>query len=494
MTNPRVFGGLVLSIALLACAAQAGTAEADGKSIREAKERYARGLHLFENGDNSGALVQFERAHELVPSRLLLYRIALVYVAMDKPVDALETLDDLLSDPGSLKPEYLARAKAAKEEQQRRIGQLDVKVNVPASIVIDGERADEAPLSAPLPVAAGEHIVAVAAPGYIPLRQSVTVAAQGHAELAFELQPTEAKLAHVTVHSPLPGAEVRVDDELVGTTPLAEPVTVLPGKHVFEMQRPGYMTARRVLNLGDGVYSTVSFDPDEDSTADAARGRLRVEAGAGDVQITIDGRSRGTYHQPIVLLAGLHAVKLERPDFEPLERLAEVPANGEAEVKVSLRPTGKARAAEVARVHSYKTWAVASLVSGALVAGGSAGLALWSNSKLPAAEDNLAQVKKDYVPGGTCDPSQVLSDVRKKVCDQTMRDAQSPVDKYRNLRLGGIIGAAAGAALVGVGVTLLLTAPADPGRDDRDDIFAGSLVPMLSAGPDGASLWLRGEF
>jgi hypothetical protein len=65
MTNPRVFGGLVLSIALLACAAQAGAAEADGKSIRDAKERYARGLHLFENGDNSGALVQFERAHEL---------------------------------------------------------------------------------------------------------------------------------------------------------------------------------------------------------------------------------------------------------------------------------------------------------------------------------------------------------------------------------------------------------------------------------------------
>jgi hypothetical protein len=501
MTNPRLFGGLVLSIALLAGAAQAGAAEPDGNAVREAKERSARGLHLFENGDNGGALTEFERANELVPSRLLLYRIALVYVAMDKPVDALESLDEVLSDPGPLKPEFLARAKAAKEEQQRRIGELDIKVNVPAAIEIDGARAGEAPLSAPLPVAAGEHIVAVVAPGHIPLRQSVTVTAQGRAELAFELQPTEAKLAHVTVHSPLLGAEVRVDDELVGKTPLSEPVMVLPGKHVFEMQRQGYMSTRRALNLGNGVYSAVSFDPDEDSSAEAEHGRLRVEVGAGDVQVTdvqvtIDGRARGRYRQPIALPTGLHVVKLERIGFEPLERLAEVTANGEAEVKVSLRPTEKVRAVQLAHAGSYRSWAVAALVSGALVAGGSAGLALWSNGKLPPVEDNLAVLKKDYVAGGngSCDPNQGLSDVRQKVCDQRLADAQGEVDKYRNLRLGGIIGTATGAALVGLGVTLLLMAPADPGRDDRDESFAGSLVPVLSAGPDGASLWLRGQF
>jgi hypothetical protein len=496
MTNLRVFGGVVFSIAFLACMAHVIAAEPDGKAVGEAKERYARGLHLFENGDNGGALAEFERAQDLAPSRLLLYRIALVYVAMDKPVDALESLDEVLSDTGPLKPEYLARAKAAKEEQQRRIGQLDIKVNVPAAIEIDGAHAAEAPLSAPLPVAAGEHLVAVVAPGHIPLRQSVTVPAQGHAELAFELQPTEAKLAHVTVTSPLPGAEVRVDDELVGKTPLAEPVTVLPGKRVFEMQRPGYMSARRVVNLGDGVYGTVAFDPDEDSSADAEHGQLRLAAGAGDVQVTIDGRAQGTYRQPITLPAGLHVLKLERPGFEPLERLAEVTANGETEVKVSLRPTEKVRSAQSAHAGSYKSWAVAALVSGALVVGGSAGLALWSNGKLPPVEDNLALVKKDYVAGanGACDPNQVISDVRKKVCDQRLADAQGEVDKYHNLRLGGIIGAAVGAALVGVGVTLLLTAPADPEHDHHDDTFAGSLVPMLSAGPDGASLGLRGQF
>ena len=475
-------------IALLACVARAGAAEPDGKAVDEAKERYARGMHLFKNGDNKGALAEFEHAQELAPSRLLLYRIALVYVEMGNPVDALESLDEVLSDPGSLKPEYLAQAKAAKEEQQRRVGELDVKVNVPAAIEIDGARAGEAPLQAPLAVAAGDHFVAVVAPGHIPLRQTVTVAAQARAELTFELQPTDAKLAHVTVHSPLLGAEVRIDDELIGKTPIAEPVTVLPGKHEFEMQRSGYMSARRVVNLADGVYVTVAFDPDEDSSAGAERGQLQVAAaGAGDVMVTIDGRSRGKYRQPIHLPAGSHVVKLERAGFEPLERLAAVSGNGETELKVSFRPSTNVRTAQVEKASSYKTWAVAALLSGALVAGGSAGLALWSNSKLPPLESSLALAKKD------CAPNLIPNDQVKKLCDHRTADAQGEVDKYRSLRLDGIIGSIAGAALVGVGVTLLLMAP-NPGPDDHDDHLAGTLVPAISADPHGASLWLRGQF
>jgi hypothetical protein len=486
----RLLSGLVLCLAILGWAAQSGAAEPDGKAVSEAKENYARGLHLFENGDNVGALAEFERAQEVVPSRLLLYRIAMVYVAMDKPVDAIDSLDEVLSDTGSLKPEFLARAKAAKEEQQRRIGELDIKVDVPARIEIDGERAGDAPLSAPLSVTAGEHFVAVVAPGHLPVRQSVTVAAQGRAELTLELKPTDVKLAHVKVYARLLGAEVRVDDELVGKTPLTEAVTVLPGKRVFEMQRPGYMIARKTLNLGDGIYSAVAFDTEEDSSSDGDRGRLRVAAGTGEVQVTIDDRSLGTYRKPIALPAGLHVVKLERTGFEPMQRLAEVPANGETEVKVSLRPTGKSRAALAEHSQAYKNWAMAALVSGALVAGGSAGVALWSNSKLSSAEDSLALTKKDAAPGGTCDPKTV-NDVSKKACDWNLADKQGKVDTYSAARLWGIVGTATGVALAGVGVALLLMVPAEP---DRDRSLASTLVPIFSADPNGASLSLRGQF
>ena len=116
---------------------------------------------------------------------------------MDKPVDVLRATQVLSAD-GTLKSEYVGRAKTAKEEQLLKIGELDVKVNVPAAvkaegesggeappppqvkaaIEIDGERVGETPRAAPLKVAAGEHAIAVIAPGHVPVRQTFAVAAQ----------------------------------------------------------------------------------------------------------------------------------------------------------------------------------------------------------------------------------------------------------------------------------------------------------------------------
>jgi len=494
-TSSRATCWFVLSAALLVWAGPARAEEVSNADRSQAKERFSRGLHLFENGDNGGALAEFERAHQLVPNRLVMYNIALVYAAMNRPVEALLFLEELLSDPGTLKPEYLTRARAAKEEQERRIGQLDVTVNVPATIEVDGLRAGNAPLQKPLQVAAGEHVVGVMAQGYLPVRQSVTVAGQSRAELSFELQPTEAKLAHVQIYCPLPGASVFVDDVLVGKTPFAASVAVAPGKRDFELQRAGYMTARRQLTLSDGAHGSVAFNPDEDAQAGDPHGRLRLVAGEGEVMVTVDTRARGVYRKPIDLPVGPHIVKLEQAGFESLERMIDIPAGGESEVKVSLRPTVETRAAYVSSARSYRRWAIAALVSGALVAGGSAGLALWSNGKLPPAEDNLALVQADgaFKGNGSCDRSYALSDQQIKLCDQRMASAQGEVDKYKNLRTTGIIGAATGAALLGVGVALLITSP-DPGLYDHGDQFAGVLVPVLSAGPDGATLWLRGRF
>jgi tetratricopeptide (TPR) repeat protein len=491
VTIPRAVLWFLFTATLWAGAGQARAGDSDEAARGQAKEHFARGSHLFENGDNAGALAEFEKAHQLVPNKRVVYNIAMVYAAMGKPVEALQFLDEVLSDPGPLSPEQLARARDAKEEQTRRIGEINVKVNVPADIEVDGEHMRDASSEAPIRVAAGGHVVAAIAPGYLPVRQSVAVAGQAHVEMALELQPTGGKLAQVQIFCLLPGAEVLVDDVPVGKTPLAEPVTVAPGKRVFELQRPGYMTIRREVTLSDGAHRSVAFKPEEDLQAGDARGRMRLLASEDSVQVTVDGQSRGAYRKAIELPAGLHIVKLEKAGFETLERLADVPAGSEVDVKVTLRPTLETRDAYLSHARAYRRWSVAALVTGALVAGGSVALALWGNSKLPAANDNLAKVNAENVANG-CNATNI-PDIRRLTCEQNLAAAQSDVDKYTNVRLGGIIGAAAGAAIIGTGVVLWLVGP-DPGIYDRPNAYASTLVPVLAAGPDGASLMLRGRF
>jgi hypothetical protein len=512
MTNLRAIGGLAFSLAMLAGAVQGWAAEPDPNARAEARERLDHGLYLMENGAYESALGEFEKAQELAPSRLLLYHMALAYVAMDNPVDALETLDEVLAADGTLKSEYVERAKAAKEQQLQRIGELDVKVSVPATgeaesepageapppapqvkaaILVDGERIGETPLAAPLKVAEGDHTIAVVAPGYVPIRQAFSVAGAGRADLVFELKPTEAKLAHVTVQSPLLAAEVRVDNVLVGKTPLADPVAVMPGERVFDLQRPGYMVASRTMKLANGVYSGIAFDPDEDPSDDAPRGRLMIDAGP-NVAVTIDGRARGQYREPIELPAGPHTLKLERDGYESLQRMVQIPGGDEAEVKVSLRPMGKTRQAAEARVRSRRKWALTALVGGALLAGGSTGLAVWQNSKLPAAEDKLAIAKADAL--ATCPPNDPdIPPLRQKICDEKIADAQGEIDQHRTFRLLGFIGAGVGAAAVVTGIVLLVTAP-DAAALEAEEGAKASLEPVVVAGPGGATFGLRGRF
>ena len=53
----------------------------------------------------------------------------------------------------------------------------------------------------------------------------------------FELTPMEGTLAHITLKSHLPAADVFVDNELAGRTPLATSLTVSPGAHKIELRR-----------------------------------------------------------------------------------------------------------------------------------------------------------------------------------------------------------------------------------------------------------------
>jgi hypothetical protein len=69
------------------------------------------------------------------------------------------------------------------------------------------------------------------------------------------LQPA----ATLVLVSEVEGAQVLVDGEPVGTTPMAQPLRLQPGTHELQVSREGYMTQRRTLELGPGRSETVEL-------------------------------------------------------------------------------------------------------------------------------------------------------------------------------------------------------------------------------------------
>ena len=85
------------------------------------------------------------------------------------------------------------------------------------------------------------------------------------------VQPPVGKI-HVAID--LPGYEIAVDDRVVATTPLAEPLRVNPGRHTVSVTRDGYAAATQTVDVGPGRTVQVTLPATvPTSTIDAAGGK-----------------------------------------------------------------------------------------------------------------------------------------------------------------------------------------------------------------------------
>src|SRR5262245_63109836 len=92
------------------------TAMAQGPR-EEARDRFDRGLALFDRGEHRAALAEFTRAYELVPNAVVLYNIGLVHAKLGRPVQAVDALDKVIAEPGALPQSDLAGARRTRDEQ-----------------------------------------------------------------------------------------------------------------------------------------------------------------------------------------------------------------------------------------------------------------------------------------------------------------------------------------------------------------------------------------
>ena len=167
--------------ALPAAAAPAGPS---AEVLAEAKQRFDRGYELYEEGEYPLALIEFNRADELVPNYRVLYNIGQVCIQLGQYANARRALSEYMKQgEGSLTPDRRTSVNKDLDMLTRRTAFLTVNGNVEfAEVLVDDVVVGKIPLEAPLLVDAGMHRVTLRRSGYLPRTSNVTLAGRRRAD------------------------------------------------------------------------------------------------------------------------------------------------------------------------------------------------------------------------------------------------------------------------------------------------------------------------
>jgi hypothetical protein len=91
------------------------------------------------------------------------------------------------------------------------------------------------------------------------------------AEVEQNIARLRARLATVTVITNQPGAEIYVDETLIGTSPLSEPVKVSVGRRRFVAVKHGFADAEHVVDVASGDELQVALEFKERPQLDLAK-------------------------------------------------------------------------------------------------------------------------------------------------------------------------------------------------------------------------------
>ena len=177
-------------------------------------------------------------------------------------------------------------------------------------------------------IAGGSRNIRVEAERFLTYRETVEMKGYGKPqELAVTLQPAWADL---TISSYPDSAEVYLDGQLIGRTPLQ--TEIMQGKRSFEYRLEGYKPLTRVHEITAG--EPVTLEPVQLEPLD---GELVVNSDPPGASVSFNGNYRGTTPLTLVAAAGKeHELQLSKAGFKSMHRHLLVQPEEVRELKLKL--------------------------------------------------------------------------------------------------------------------------------------------------------------
>ena len=190
---------MLLSQAFLLVIAGAGVAAAPGEAqaqqeeeLSEARGKFQRALELKQARDFRGALKLLREVGQVKLTPQVRYHIATCEEQMGQLVAAMGGYEFALSQSRDMPPDFTAEVEAAIAELRARIPKLILKRGRGAEsavLELDQVKLGEGSLGGEIPVDPGPHFLVGEARGFLPYRETVTVAERQVQSVLIELDP-----------------------------------------------------------------------------------------------------------------------------------------------------------------------------------------------------------------------------------------------------------------------------------------------------------------
>ena len=334
----------------------------------EARSHFQRGLALADAILFEEAVVEFEGAYATSPQPAVLYNIAIAYANARRPSQALIFLRRYLATAGSNADQRRVRdAEARLATLQNVVAQLDVVMDpTDAQLLLDGQ-----PVTAPIIVDPGAHVLAATAVGYAPNSQVLRIAEGAHESVRIALGPSEPKpaavMALLAVQCNVPDVRLTVDGASVMKLPRRDPFAVKPGTHRVVFDRLGYQTYSVSVQARAATLTALpcKLRPVQPLQASVSS-LLRVDMSSVDAQVFLDEEPfSGAGRVP----SGNHSLRVEARGYQPWSASVRLEPGRTADIVAPLVPTDVTRQTRE-RERRKRIWMVATTAGAGLVLSG----------------------------------------------------------------------------------------------------------------------------